>query len=125
MYDCADVITPYDTPWRVVMAAERPVELIAHDYLYLNLNDPCAPAGRPLVDSPRKGVLPALKQKDALTAVDFAAERGLQYVHLDAGWYGPEMMMASDASRVAPTRTWISPPSATMRPRKASECGST
>ena len=39
MYDCADVITPYDTPWRVVMAAERPVELIAHDYLYLNLND--------------------------------------------------------------------------------------
>ena len=24
MYDCADIITPYDTPWRVIMAAERP-----------------------------------------------------------------------------------------------------
>ena len=104
MYDCADVITPYDTPWRVVMAAERPVELIAHDYLYLNLNDPCALQGDLSWIRPGKAFRSALKQKDALTAVDFAAERGLQYVHLDAGWYGPEMMMASDASRVAPDK---------------------
>ena len=40
MYDCADIITPYDTPWRVIMAAERPVDLIAHNFIYLNLNEP-------------------------------------------------------------------------------------
>ena len=33
--------------------------------------------------------------------MDFAAERGLQYIELDAGWYGPEMFMNSDATKVA------------------------
>ena len=38
MYDCADIISPYDTPWRVIMAGERAVDLINHKDLVLNLN---------------------------------------------------------------------------------------
>ncbi len=101
MYDCADVISPYDTPWRVIMAAERPVDLIAHNHIYLNLNDPCALQGDLSWIKPGKAFRCGLKQKDALAAVDFAAERGLQYIELDAGWYGPEMFMNSDATKVA------------------------
>lgn len=101
MYDCADVITPYDTPWRVIMAAERPVDLIAHNFIYLNLNDPCALQGDLSWIKPGKVFRTGLKQAEALAAVDFAAERGLQYIHLDAGWYGPEMQMSSDATKVA------------------------
>lgn len=101
MYDCADIITPYNTPWRIVMVAERPVDLIAHNSIYLNLNDPCALQGDLSWIRPGKAFrCTSLTQKDALAAVDFAAERGLQYVHLDAGWYGPEMLMSSDATKV-------------------------
>lgn len=87
MYDCADIITPYDTPWRVIMAAERPVHLIAHNFIYLNLNEPNVLQGDLSWIRPGKTFRSGLSQKEALAAVDFAAERGLQYVHLDAGWY--------------------------------------
>ena len=42
MYDCADIISPYDTPWRVIMAGEKAVDLINHKDLVLNLNTPSA-----------------------------------------------------------------------------------
>ncbi len=100
MYDCADIITPYNTPWRVIMAAERPVELRAHNYLYLNLNEPCALQGDLSWIKPGKVFRSRLSQKEALEAVDFAAERGLQYIHLDAGWYGSEIIMEHDATKV-------------------------
>jgi alpha-glucosidase len=35
-----------------------------------------------------------------LAGIDFAADRGLQYIELDAGWYGPEMDTSSDATTV-------------------------
>ncbi len=104
MYGCADIITPYNTPWRIIMAAERPVDLIAHNNIYLNLNEPCALKGDLSYIRPGKVFRCSLTQKDAMEGVDFAAERGLQYIHLDAGWYGPEMFMSSDATRVSETK---------------------
>ena len=53
---------------------------------------------------PGKTFRSGLSQKEALAAVDFAAERGLQYIHLDAGWYGPEMKMESDATRISESK---------------------
>ncbi len=102
LYSSVDAISPYSTPWRVVMAAEHPVDLINHNDLVLNLN----PTSR-LVDTswikPGKVFRAGdLRQKKVKEAIDFAAERGIQYVHLDAGWYGPEMKMSSDATTVAP-----------------------
>ena len=43
-------------------------------------------------------------QEKVKAAIDFAAERGIQYVHMDAGWYGPEMKMSSDATTVSPDK---------------------
>lgn len=103
MYGCADIMTPYDTPWRVIMAADKPVDIINHDYLMLNLNDPCALKDTQWI-RPGKAFRARLSRKEASAAVDFAAERGLQYVHLDAGWYGPEMKMSSDATKVSETK---------------------
>lgn len=45
-----------------------------------------------------------LKQAEVMECIDFAAQMGLQYVHMDAGWYGPEMKMSSDATAVAANR---------------------
>lgn len=99
LYGSVDIITPYNTPWRVIMAAEKPVDLIANNDIILNLN----PANK-IEDvswiKPGKVIRSGLSQKEAMACVDFAAERNLQYVHLDAGWYGPEMSMKSDATKV-------------------------
>jgi alpha-glucosidase len=101
LYSSVDVITPYATPWRVIMAAEKPTELIENNDLVLNLN----PANR-IEDTswikPGKAIrVTKLTQADAIKCVDFAAERGMQYIHLDAGWYGSEVLMSSDATSVA------------------------
>lgn len=99
MYASADIITPYNTPWRVIMAAERPVDLLNNNDLILNLNPENKIKDVSWI-KPGKAIRSGLSQAEAKACVDFAAERGLQYVHLDAGWYGPEMSMQSDATKV-------------------------
>ena len=100
IYSSVDVISPYSTPWRVIMAAERPVDLINHNDIVLNLNPACQ-----LIDTswikPGKVFRSGLKQAEVMAGIDFAAKRGIQYVHMDAGWYGPEMKVSSDATTVA------------------------
>ncbi|MDR2814050.1 MAG: glycoside hydrolase family 97 protein [Prevotellaceae bacterium] len=100
LYDSVDVIAPYATPWRFVMAAEKPADLLANNDLTLNLNPPCALSDVSWIKPGKAIRITRLNQKDALKFVDFAAERGLQYVHLDAGWYGKEMLAESDATKV-------------------------
>ena len=92
LYSSVDVISPYNTPWRVIMAAERPVDLINHTDLVLNLNTPCRMSDTSWI-KPGKVFRSGLKQAEVMAGIDFAAERGIQYVHMDAGWYGPEMKM--------------------------------
>ncbi len=42
-----------------------------------------------------------LSTKGGKAAIDFAVQRGLQYIEYDAGWYGFEYEDASDATRVS------------------------
>lgn len=99
LYGSADVITPYNTPWRVIMVAEKPVDLINNNDIILNLNPENSIANTSWI-KPGKVIRSGLSQEEAKACIDFAAERGLQYVHLDAGWYGPEMSVSSDATTV-------------------------
>jgi alpha-glucosidase len=100
MYGAVDEIAPFATPWRVVMAANRPGELIENNDILLNLNPPCA------IENPR-WITPGkvmreitLTTEGAKAVVDFAVKKNLQYLHFDAGWYGPEGSKASDATTV-------------------------
>ena len=108
MYSCADIISPYDTPWRVIMAGDRAVDLINHKDLILNLN---APADSSLFTLHSSFVKPGkafrsgkLAKEGIIKSIDFCAEFGIPYVELDAGWYGPEGKVASDARKVIETR---------------------
>ncbi len=101
MYDCADIITPYDTPWRVIIASESAVGLINKNDIVLNLADPCQIEDTSWI-KPGKVFRSGLKMSEAKGGVDFAASRGYQYVHLDARWYGPEMLVSSDATTIEP-----------------------
>ncbi|HLT89191.1 MAG TPA: glycoside hydrolase family 97 catalytic domain-containing protein [Sphingobacterium sp.] len=103
IYDAVDAISPFSTSWRVIMAAEQPGQLIENNDIVLNLNSPNAIQNTSWI-KPGKVIRSNLTTADALECIDFAAERGLQYVHLDAGWYGPEMLVSSKADKVAEHR---------------------
>ncbi len=100
LYGSVDIITPYETPWRVVMAAEKPGDLIMNNNIILNLNLPCKIENTSWIKPGKVIRVAKVTQEDAKKCVDFAAEHGLQYIHIDAGWYGPEMSMSSDATTV-------------------------
>ena len=109
MYDCADIISPYDTPWRVVMAGERAVDLINHKDLVLNLNAERAEGDWSWV-KPGKTFRSGKLAKEAIfKSIDYCKAFGFDYVELDAGWYGPEGKVSSDARRVVETRDFTMP----------------
>ncbi len=110
MYQSADIITAYDMPWRYIMVGEKAVDLINNKQMILNLNAPNQIADAKDWIRPGKAFrVCRLDMKSALRAVDFCVDRGLQYIELDAGWYGPEMKMSSSALRVAPNRDFDVP----------------
>ena len=99
-YDAVDEISPFATPWRVVMVAEKPGQLLENNDILLNLNPPCA-IENPWWIRPGKVIRETtLSTQGAKEAVDFAVKRNLQYIHFDAGWYGYEYQKGSDATTV-------------------------
>jgi len=113
LYGSADIITPFATPWRVVMAAERPVDLINHKEIVLNLNEPSAyERNRTAADYIKPGRAfrcTQLNKKALLQSIDYCKHMGIEYMELDAGWYGPEGKVESDARQAAPTRDFTMP----------------
>ncbi len=114
MYSSADIISPYDTPWRVIMAGEKAVDLINHKDLVLNLNVP-AETLNPQPSTlnwirPGKAFRSGKLTKEAIfRSIDYCKEFGFDYVELDAGWYGPEGKVSSDATKVIETRDFTMP----------------
>jgi alpha-glucosidase len=100
MYDRVDLSTPFATPWRLVMVADKPTQLLEHDDLYLNLNKPCQIARTEWIKPGKIIREMTLSTSGAKELVDFAVKRHLQYIHFDAGWYGYEYADSSDASAV-------------------------
>ena len=109
MYDCADIISPYDTPWRVIMAGERAVDLINHKDIVLNLNVERTDQDWSWV-KPGKAFRSGKLTKEAIfRSIDYCQQFGFDYVELDAGWYGPEGKVSSDARKVIETRDFTMP----------------
>lgn len=109
MYDCADIISPYYTPWRVVMVGEKAVDLINHKEIVLNLNEERADADWTWVRPGKAFRSCRLDKKNIMRSIDYCAEFGIDYVELDAGWYGPEGRVESDALKVIETRDFTMP----------------
>lgn len=90
----------YQSPWRYVMVAEHPGKLVEYNYLILNLNEP-----NQIVDTDWIKPGQVLREVTLTTAgsmacIDFAAKNNIAYVLFDAGWYGAEEKMESDATTV-------------------------
>lgn len=96
MYDAVEDIAPFETPWRVVMIAESPKDLINNNDLILNLNKPCQIEDTSWIKPGRIIRTVSLTTDGAKKVVDFAVKRGLNYIHFDSGWYGSEISKESD-----------------------------
>ncbi len=93
------VESPYKTPWRYVMIGDTPGELLENNDLIPNLNDPCAIEETSWI-KPGKVIRTELNTEHAKATIDWAKQMGAAHILIDAGWYGPENNMKSDATTV-------------------------
>jgi alpha-glucosidase len=100
MYGPVDEIAPYNTPWRMIMCGQKAGEIMEHNYLFYNLNPPCAIEDPSWIKPGKMMREVTLTTEGGMAVVDFAARHKLSYVLFDAGWYGHEYDKASDATTV-------------------------
>ena len=88
------------TPWRVIMAAEKPGTLLEHSYLQLDLN-PKQVIGDTAWTKPGKMMREVtLTTAGAKAVIDFDAAHNIQYILFDSGWYGSQDAKTGDATQV-------------------------
>jgi len=104
MFDGAEVISPYSTPWRVIMIGERAVDIINNKDIVLNLNDPCKIADTRFIRPGKVYRCGKLNRDYIMKGISFAEHEKMQFIELDARWYGPEMQVSSSALAVSPER---------------------
>lgn len=97
----ADASLPLRTPWRFIMAGESAGQLLEHNYLVENLNEPNQIKHTAWIHPGKVIRETTLSTNGAKACIDFAASHGLQYIEFDAGWYGKENSDTADATRVA------------------------
>ena len=93
-------LADYQSPWRYVMVAEHPGKLVEHNYFVLNLNEPNQIANTSWIKPGQVLREVTLTTAGSLACIDFAAENNIAYVLFDAGWYGVEDDLNSDATTV-------------------------
>ncbi len=96
MYEAVEEIAPFASPWRMVMVANRPGDLLENNDIYLNLNKECEIDNTGWIKPGKVMRVTQLNTDAAKKMVDFAVKRKLDFIHFDAGWYGKESLMESD-----------------------------
>lgn len=99
MYSPVDIVTYYATPWKIIMTADTPGELIENNDIVLNLN--------PEREGDFSWVKPGKIMRAAkistelgLETIDFCAEHNIPYMLYDWQWYMPCTSHDGDATQV-------------------------
>jgi hypothetical protein len=100
MYGGVDLVSPFYTPWRGIMIAEKYQQLIENNAFIQNLNDPCQIVTTDWIKPGKIIREMTLTTDGAIACIDFAAKHNLQYILFDWKWYGPAMTFDSDAGKV-------------------------
>jgi alpha-glucosidase len=111
---CVRGATPLASPWRVLMIGETPGALIESTLLYA-LSEPSRIADTSWIQPgkvawdwwngpavPNAGFEVGMNDATFRHFIDFAAEMGLEYVLIDAGWYGSHRDPSADITRSIP-----------------------
>lgn len=100
MYSPVDIVTYYATPWKVIMAADKPGELLEHNYIIENLNPPCEIKNTDWIKPGKIMRETSLTTDQALKTIDFCAEHRIPYMLFDWQWYMPCTSHDGDATKV-------------------------
>lgn len=111
---CVEGEAPFSSPWRVILMGDAPGDLIESHFI-MNLNDRCAIEDVSWI-RPGKCAWPwwsgrwvegvefegGMNTETMLHYLDFAAESGLEYLLIDAGWYGIHNRRDEDITTTIP-----------------------
>lgn len=100
LYESVDLMSDVGTPWRVVMVAERPGQLLENNDIMLNLNPPTTLTDTDWIKPGKVMREVTLTDEGANACIDFAVAHNLQYILFDWKWYGPAFSFNSDARQV-------------------------
>lgn len=100
MYSPVDVVTYCATPWKVVMVADTPGQLLENNDIILNLNPKCQIADAAQWVRPGKIMRANISTEAGLKVIDFCAEHNIPYMLFDWQWYMPCASHDGDATRV-------------------------
>lgn len=100
MYSPVDVVTYAATPWKVIMTADSPAELLQNNDIVLNLN-PSSKGDFSWV-KPGKIMRSKIDTEAGLATIDFCAEHNIDYMLYDWQWYMPCTSHDGDATKVVP-----------------------
>ena len=101
MYSPVDMVTYYATPWKIVMAADKPGELLEHNDIIGNLNLPCQITD--VADWVKPGKImreTTITTEGAIATIDFCAAHNIPYMLFDWQWYMPCTSHDGDATKV-------------------------
>lgn len=101
MYSPVDIVTYYATPWKIIMTADSPGQLLENNDIVLNLNPPCE------IENAGEWVKPGrimrctkIDTEAGLRNIDFCAEHKIPYMLFDWLWYLPCTSHDGDATKV-------------------------
>lgn len=100
MYSPVDIVTYYATPWKIIMAADTPGELLEHNDIVLNLNDRCAIDDTSWIKPGKIMRETTLTNEGARATIDFCAAHNIPYMLFDWKWYEPCTSHDGDATKV-------------------------
>lgn len=104
MYSPVDVVTYCATPWKVIMAADRPGDLLEHNDIIQNLNPACQIVDAAQWVKPGKIMREVtMTTEGAIETVDFCANHHIPYMLFDWKWYMPCGSHDGDATKVVKT----------------------
>jgi alpha-glucosidase len=104
MYESVDELPPFSTPWRVIMAAYKPGELLQNNDLILNLNKPCEIKNTTWIKPGKVIREMSLSTEGAKKTIDFCVKHNIQYIDLTF-WNGDDITYNASKPDVAAWRS--------------------
>lgn len=101
MYSPVDAVTYFATPWKIIMTADTPGELLENNDIVLNLN-PKAERDFSWVKPGKIMRCTKLTTEAAMEVIDFCSAHSIPYMLYDWKWYEPCTSHDGDATQVIP-----------------------
>ncbi len=101
IYSSVGKNVPFSTPWWMVLVGDHPSEMIEKGRISYSMCSENTIGDTSWIRPGKAFRDCSLTTKGSKSIIDYCSYHGLEYIHLDAGWYGKESESSSDASTVS------------------------